>query len=116
MPSLKVAVALYCCVVPSGSFLLTGVTATDVTVPPFTVIVARPTTGAADDPLAEAMIVVVPGATVTSRPALVTVATAGLFDVQVTVLVEVLGRVVVVRIRWPSESASRSREGSSTGA
>jgi len=90
VPSLKTAVAVYCCVVPAGSDFVAGVTDTDLIVAVSTVIVAVPTTAAGADAPVVALIVAVPGATATTSPALVTVATAVLLEAHVTVLVRFL--------------------------
>ncbi|MGA8273270.1 MAG: hypothetical protein WB919_17030 [Candidatus Sulfotelmatobacter sp.] len=78
-PSLYVAVAENCCVAPTETLALAGVTAMDVTVfaTADTVKVEFPLT-----PLSEAVIVVEPEATAFAMPLELTVATAGVAAVQ----------------------------------
>jgi hypothetical protein len=86
-PSLNVAVAVNCCVVPLASFFVAGVTVTNVTVAALTLMVAVAVTAAGADAVVVAMMVVLPGPTAVTTPAEDTVATDVLAEDQVTVVV-----------------------------
>ena len=79
LPSLNVPVAVFCCVDAGASTDVAGLTVIEVRVTELTFKGADPVT-----PLRVAVIFAVPGATAVVRPALPTVATAGLPDAQVT--------------------------------
>ena len=79
MLSLKVPVAVNCCVAPRRCDGFAGVTAIDCRVAAVTVSTVEPVT-----PPNVALIVEVPVATAVARPAAVMVADAGVADAQVT--------------------------------